>query len=259
VYAVAELLLRVGTQVPRLVALVPQDFQKVSVVDEDGTFIKFEQAQPDGFRCIFLPFEDDVRDVEDDVGGNDVTSDQVDAFSDLMSALPLESVEWGYSFPNPALGKFWDYIEKVAYGASDRSAPRAPTRDDTLVDKEAQLQRAGKEVARVRELLPPDDEPQAKRRAGGKAEKAAAWGGGGKKLPEDTSGVDWDLCYDSDTIGGKNQALEVLKMYLASRGLRVGGTKSVLADRISDDIRQRRAAGGGAVFKEEAGGGGGEE
>ena len=214
VWGVGELLLRAKKASSRLVAMVPQE----EVIDEeDGA-----QVTPPGITLYSLPFEDDIRAIEEPT--EDVAdAELVDEAVDLIKGQALVGVDFGSSFENPALTAFWNYIESVAI-----DIPEQKVDNQLKMDADAILARVGAQIEALKLGLP---EEEVKVTASRK-----------RKAPtEDDSGVDWKEKYDSDSIASCNAA--TLKKYLSSQGEKVSGKKADLVERVQNSIAARIAAG----------------
>jgi len=214
VWGVGELLLRAKKASSRLVAMVPQE----EVRDEhDGA-----QVTPKGITLFALPFEDDIRAIEEPT--EDVADAELVAkVADLIKNQTLENVDFGASFVNPALTAFWNYIESIAI-----DIPLQEEDNPLELKSDAILANAGAQLEALKLALP---EEEVKATAGRK-----------RKAPTiDDSGVDWKQKYDTDSIASCNVA--TLKKYLGSQGEKVSGKKDDLVDRVQNNIAARIAAG----------------
>ena len=217
VLAVCELLAR-ATSTSRLVAMTAQEEER----DEWGDGVS-KQISPPGFVVTPLPYEEDVREVEADCG---VRADKaaVDAMVNLVRRQKLRNIEFGYSFENPALANFWDFVESVALGL-----PLPETEpDETRIDPDEIIEMAGVQIEALRLSLPNDDVEE-KKKAGQKRKTA--------ELVPDDSGVDWVDFYKTD--GLSVLTIDILKKYLRSVGCKLGGRKSELVERVKASIAER--------------------
>jgi hypothetical protein len=169
----------------------------------------------------------------------------VDAAEALLRKLTLRSVEWGYSFSNPALKRFWSYLETIAinYPAVDMDS----IEDETAMDATALLERAGEEIRALADSLPVDPPPAPKERkrkaASAKSSKPRAkvkkeWAEGDSDFEEEEEEIDWEAAYDSGTLG--SHTLAKLKVFCEEYGLKKAGIKADVVARIEDAIRARR-------------------
>jgi hypothetical protein len=252
VYALCELILRADT-IPRLCALIPQ-------LEERNSFN--EQVKSDGFCLVVLPYEDDFREVVVAAEDSPADGEQIDAAQALISKLQLQSVEWGYSFSNPSLRRFWSYLETVAinYPAVDLDS----LEDETIIDPSGVMDRAGQEIEVFSKVLPfdPLPEPKAKKKRPGPAPtKGAGASRKAKKVrvkKEEGTGefdaayysesessseeeIDWECAFDSHTL--KTHKLVQLKRYCEENGLKKSGNKGELVERISEAIMEARDGG----------------
>lgn len=214
VLAVCELLQR-ATGTPRLVVLYPQQERRELVGTEERSIEK--QVTPPGLVLVHLPFEDDCRAVETDRGAV-ATDELVEAAEDLVRNQNLDGIEFGYSFENASLSRFWGYIESVAIGT-----PMKNEDDETMVDYESVKQVAGRQIESFRELLPDDEvaEDNRKRKFGVGDE------------------CDWLSLYKSDSLSCCTAPL--LKTYLRDNGLKLSGKKADLVERVSQHLEEEMA------------------
>ena len=212
VWGVGELLLRAKKASSRLVAMVPQE----EVRDE------YDGVTPAGITLYSLPFEDDIRGIEEPT--EDVADAELVAkAADIIKHQMLNHAVFGVSFENPALTAFWNYIESIAI-----SIPRQDVENPLELESDEILTAVGAQLEAFKLALP---EEEIKATAGRK-----------RKAPTiDDSGVDWKQKYDTDSIASCNVA--TLKKYLGSQGEKVSGKKDDLVDRVQTNIAARIAAG----------------
>mmetsp|Transcript_11578 Transcript_11578/g.25067 ORF Transcript_11578/g.25067 Transcript_11578/m.25067 type:complete len:773 (+) Transcript_11578:166-2484(+) len=213
VWAVGELLLRAKKATSRLVAMVPQAEERD---EEDGT-----QISPPGIILYSLPFEDDIRAIDE---GNGDTADEtlVNKAVELIRHQQMRGVDWGASFENPALTDFWNYIESIAI-----DIPLQQSENALDVDPDAILANARAQIEDLEMSLPEDEVKTTTRK---------------RKAPTvDDSGVNWRELYDTDGVKGCSMA--TLKKYLGSVGEKVSGKKDELVERVKNSIVERIAAG----------------
>lgn len=212
VVAIGELLTRV-TACSRLVAIYPQAERRDSEFDD--------QLIPPGMIVVNLPFEDDVRKMHSDCVESIASEDLVQKTMDLICHQKLENVEIGLNFENPALTRFWRYIEAVAL---EMSIPEEEQYETELNEEEV-LQAAGNQITSFRDILPRDikNENQNTETKGQK-----------RKFVSDESGLDWNQLYRTGALS--ECKVNDLKSYLRSVGARVGGRKEDLVLRVSRSI-----------------------
>jgi len=108
VMAIGKLVARGNTK-PRLVALLPQ----MEETDESGY-----QSSPPGFHIIYLPFADDIRDLQKVTEQQIRVKPSVDQVEKARAVVRnLKSGKYDYNpenFPNPALQKHYRAIEAIA-------------------------------------------------------------------------------------------------------------------------------------------------
>lgn len=215
VCAIGNLLAR-ATATSRLVAIFPQSEKREFLGDTDLT----KQVTPPGLVVIPLPFEDDMRSVPD---YHHLTPDHrvLQSAVELIQNQQMKHVEWGYTFVNPAMQEFWDYIESLAF-----NTPMPQTSlDDTKMDSAAILSSAGQQITSFRDALPHDEVTV-------KSTKTKE-----RECIPDDSGIDWIHKYE--TNGLTSCTIPVLKKYLRAFGLLTSGRKMQLVDRIVDHIEVR--------------------
>lgn len=210
VLAVGEYLSR-ATATSRPVAVYPQ--QEVTEVGEDGA--SAIQVTPPGMILIELPFEDDIRVLEEDGGKVVPEEESIEAAMKLVRKLTIRDFDLSM-FENQALMQFWNYIEAVAL----ETKARAPEDFEPILDEEAILEAAGDRINAFRDSLPQDV----------KVEKATRK----RKVVEDDSGCDWVDLFRTNSISSCTVA--TLKKFLGSRGARLSGKKAELAFRVGQMI-----------------------
>ena len=209
VLAVGELLTKV-TATSRLVAIYPQ----VEETDERGF-----QVKPPGMVAVVLPFEDDVRALQEDTGK--ATNESVNAGVNLIQHMTFEKgFDLDY-FKNDSLAHFWTYIESIALETT------LPTPEESLnqVSDEDVREAAGEQIDAFYASLPEDIAKPDKKR----------------KLVQDESGCDWVYHYETNTLSECNT--DELKMYLRSIGEKLVGKKADLVNRVSLSVGDRIANG----------------
>lgn len=228
------------TGLPRLATMTPQP----ETFSPGG-----EQSDAPGFVLSTLPFEDDLR--SNPAGVTEATKKQVAQVKTFIGENYLRGVEWGYSFKNPALARFWGYISSVAEEGTAKKEDEEVRRSECCIRAVASVEtllnvilisslRSSQVVDETDfftgdiELSLPDpveDDSGKKRKAtrGPAAEKKA------KKeqvLPPDTSGVEWHIALAEGIVAERN--VEELKKFLRSRGAKLGGRKAELVERVEE-------------------------
>ncbi len=213
VLAIGEMLSR-KTSTSRQVAIWALE----ESVDEESGVV----TRPPGMMILELPFEEEVRQIGTDaaveellVTGTTLASpDVVDAFAAIVEKQTYDSVRIGQNFENADLTMFWDYVEHVALGL-----PMPAKRDewDIIPDEAAISKLVEQEVEKVISLLPEDVKPEKKSKRK-------------RELVEDDSGVDWEAAYHEGAL--EKCKLDDIKKKLRSLGLKVGGKKSELLERL---------------------------
>ena len=204
VVGVAEFLFRAGA-ISFLVALFPVEEDLAATdkdEDEDNDLL---QRRPPGLRMVRIPFADEVRGVATDEATHTFSSTGVDVASKALVEAALKLVERqqlnaeiGEDFENPAVEKYWDYIEALAL----EEGKKAGRTFDTELDESIVLKRAGSEIERFSFLLPDDVALEKKRKA--------------KVLENDNTGIDWVALWHDD--GLSQCKVPQLKTFLGSRG-----------------------------------------
>mmetsp|Transcript_17935 Transcript_17935/g.26313 ORF Transcript_17935/g.26313 Transcript_17935/m.26313 type:complete len:358 (+) Transcript_17935:206-1279(+) len=252
VVGIGELVTRV-TSVARLVAIFPQSEERREITvtsngddgddDDDnyhGTRSRTEQITPPGFIVVPLPFEDDVRKIvekEDKDGSSLAVSaadeESVKAAEIMIKCQQIEGVEWGTDFVNPALNSFWSYIESVALGTPLPSSMEYD--DDTKMNTDDILRSAGDAIDAFRDILPEDDDSdddEENLRRNKRKRKAVLM----DTADYDVSELDWANMYKMGKLEECSVAL--LKQYLRSEGLKVGGRKADLIERVEKNLER---------------------
>ena len=111
--------------------------------------------------------------------------------------------------------------------------------NDLEIFEDDVLEDAGSEVEEFAGSLPLHIEVEKKRKATGGYSKEKK----PKILPDDTSGVDWMLRIESETV--HEVTVDKLKKYLRSKGLPLGGNKKAVVERIYTDAGKEMGGGGG--------------
>lgn len=216
-----------------------------------------QEEDTPGMMVVTLPFEDDVRTLEDDEAWNiwmqsksaspgtikqapdEVpsaelqssaeempTAQLVEAATNLISRQRLAGMELGEDFENAALTEFFNYLEAVALEipVSDEVEEYDTRPDDGMI-----LEAAGHHIDQFRLHLPeaitlPKSTSSRKRT---------------KEMFPDDSGLDWKDLY----LSGELASVKVpqLKSYLRSVGAPLSGSKAVLVERVSSHIKQSLA------------------
>eukprot|EP00934_Nitzschia_sp_Nitz4_P005057 Nitzschia sp. Nitz4//scaffold60_size111251//33095//35408//NITZ4_004142-RA/size111251-augustus-gene-0.120-mRNA-1//-1//CDS//3329555549//5047//frame0 len=245
VVAIGEVLHRTHWS-SRLVMISPLE----ETFDEDHPD---QQKRPPGMLVTTLPFQDDIRELENDesierlrqsrvkkdepdlvLSDVDplsalVTEELLEATSNLVARQRLAGVELGEDFENAALSDFYNYLERVALAIP---VPEENDEYDTRPAEADILKHVGEQIEAFRQALPEDIVP----------EKATSSRKRKKELPSDDSGLDWVDLHSS----GELQSLKVpqLKEYLRSVGAPLSGSKAILVERVSKLIAESMASAG---------------
>lgn len=220
------------TNKPMLVAMLPQN----RALDSKGGV-----AEPCGLHLVPLPYADDLRKppLPPPVTADELTEAQRDAASRLVSAMTLPAERNVAKRPpsHPGRHKYFAYMDALSLGETTVE----PTIDGTLPDAEWIGERAD-ELGSFKEIFGvPDEADQvvagssssgAKRQ---KVEKSAP--------PESVS--DWLRCYREGSLD--KQTMPLLKEFLKSQSLPVGGKKDDLVKRAHDKLAELHAEDANAV------------
>ncbi|XP_010537714.1 PREDICTED: ATP-dependent DNA helicase 2 subunit KU70 [Tarenaya hassleriana] len=209
-----------STSPPRLVALIAQD----EIQSSAG------QVEPPGMYMIYLPYTDDIRDVEEHLsnpvaGAPRATDDQIKKASALMKRLELKDFSV-CQFANPALQRHYAILQAIAL--DENELPE--TTDETIPDKEGMTRPA---VAQAIEefkysvygdVLDEEDPKEKSRKR--KADNV------------DAGNYCWAELADKGKL--KDLTVAELKTYLTANNLSTGGKKDVLVDRILTHLSKKR-------------------
>ncbi|KAG2323931.1 hypothetical protein Bca4012_038285 [Brassica carinata] len=202
-----------GTTPPRLVALVAQD-----EIESDGG-----QVEPPGMNMIYLPYANDIRDIEmvqskPGVAAPRASEDQLKKASALMRRLELKDFSV-CQFANPALQRHYAILQAIALDEDELRE----TRDETLPDEEG-MNRPGvvKAIKEFKESIYGDDsEEESDSGAKEKTRKRKAADAG-----------DYDFVELAKTGKLKDLTVVELKTYLTANNLPLSGKKDALINRI---------------------------
>ncbi|CEG40410.1 atp-dependent dna helicase 2 [Plasmopara halstedii] len=226
-FALARLIAR-KTSEPRLVALVPQEEEN----DEMG------QVRPSGFNIIFLPYLDDIRDIDISNGRVIyVEQEKIDAAKNLILKLQLTETP---SFENPELQKHYAAIQALAL--DEEVLEFDEKKDTTLPDAEGFGQDDVKSaITRFRdacggESIDASNSTKRKTNATSRNVSAKKLGktkvGSGKQRNAETtfSKSEWATLLASDAIQKKTVAQ--LKEFLRAHSQKAVGRKAELIEAI---------------------------
>uniref|UniRef100_A0A1J3JM46 ATP-dependent DNA helicase 2 subunit KU70 n=1 Tax=Noccaea caerulescens TaxID=107243 RepID=A0A1J3JM46_NOCCA len=208
-----------STTPPRLVALIAQD-----EIESDGG-----QVEPPGMNMIYLPYSNDIRDVEElhskpGVAAPRASDDQLKKASALMRRLELKDFSV-CQFANPALQRHYAMLQAIALDENDIRE----TRDETLPDEEGMKRPAVvKAIEEFKKSVFGDDSDE------------ESDSGPKDKSRKRKAGTSDEGNYDYIELAksGKLKDLTVaeLKTYLTANNLPVSGKKEVLVSRILTHI-----------------------
>ncbi|XP_074562366.1 ATP-dependent DNA helicase 2 subunit KU70-like, partial [Curcuma longa] len=209
----------------RLVALVAQD----EIVNSGG------QLEPAGMHMIYLPYSDDIRDVEQyhisvDAAVPRASDDQIQKASALMKQINLEAFSV-LQFANPALQRHYGILQALALDEDEMP----DIKDETMPDEEGL---ARPTVVRALEDFKAavygenHDQEEAEQMAA-KASGSAATRKRkmiADKATSESAKYDWEDLAENGKL--KHLTVEELKFYLAAHNLPVSGKKDALISRI---------------------------
>ncbi|CAK8674751.1 unnamed protein product [Clavelina lepadiformis] len=154
---------------PRCVALLPQD--------EEINPETSEQITPPGFYVIFLPFADDIREVDFEPEQPKPTNEQIEAAENLVRKLKFTYNP--ESFDNPAIQTHYKNLEAMALEKEQPDKIDDHTKPDTeIIDK-----KAGAYIQAFKQaVFPPGYDPLKKAT---KHKSSSTASKGGKKPKED--------------------------------------------------------------------------
>lgn len=185
------------------------------------------QITPPGFNACHLPFADDFRKIEME-NTTRATPDQVDAAKAVIQKLHFKYSP--DSFDNPDIQTHWRNIEALALNRSHLE----PVPDHTVPSNERIERKAGRLLDELRDLVYPDgyDPYQAP-----KKRPAAASGPAPKKAKPDPKSMNVE---DMAKAGKVDKlTVDVLKLWLVERGVRVTGKKKAqLVQDVMDTVGQ---------------------
>ncbi|CAN1813362.1 ATP-dependent DNA helicase 2 subunit KU70, partial [Linum perenne] len=220
---------------PRLVALVAQNlyFQKSSTSfpnSQDEIVSGGGQLEPPGMHMIFLPYCEDIRDIEQRVmkTKNPVpraTEEQINKAAALIKRIYLKDFSV-CQFSNPALQRHYAVLQALALDEDEMPE----TNDETLPDEEGMARPAVvKAIEEFRTSVYGEGYDEAKD-VPGPSEAAKKRKIASEYAAQEYKNYNWDELAD----GGKLKDLTVveLKYYLAVHKLPLTGKKELLINRI---------------------------
>ncbi|XP_031257161.1 ATP-dependent DNA helicase 2 subunit KU70 [Pistacia vera] len=207
---------------PHLVALVAQD----EIISNGG------QLEPPGMHMIYLPYSDDIRNVEEFHSSPDVvpraTDDQVKKAAALMKRIDLKDFSV-CQFANPALQRHYAVLQALALEEDEMP----DINDETLPDEEG-MSRPGvvKAIEEFKLSVYGEDYDEESECAGNgkvseasKKRKAVA-----ENAVKESANYDWADLADNGKL--KDLTVQELKYYLSAHGLPLTGKKETLISRI---------------------------
>ncbi|KAM9773700.1 X-ray repair cross-complementing protein 6 [Syngnathus typhle] len=201
---------------PRFVALVPQQEQ----TDEKNV-----QITPPGFNVIYLPYADDLRNL-DPPRTPSASPAQVDKMKEIVRKMRFKYRS--EAFENPVIQQHYRNLEALAL---DMTAPEDI--EDLIMPKVEQIDgRLGSLVQEFKDLVYPADynpeyKPAAKR-------KAEAGGTAEKKAKVEVSEDEVRAHIQKGTLG--KMTVPMLKEACKQFGIRTTGTKKQLMDALIDKL-----------------------
>ncbi|CAL1409025.1 unnamed protein product [Linum trigynum] len=205
---------------PRLVALVAQE----EIISDGGQF------EPPGMHMIFLPYSDDIRDIEQSQlttkrPAHRATEDQIQKAAALMKRIYLKDFSV-CQFSNPALQRHYAVLQALALDEDEMPE----IHDETLPDEEGMSRPVvAKAIQEFRTSVYGEDYDEAddkpRESEASKKRKAAA-----EIVAQEYKNYDWEELADSGKL--KDLTVVELKYYLAAQKLPLAGKKEVLISRI---------------------------
>lgn len=208
---------------PQLVALVAQD----EIISAGG------QVEPPGMHMIYLPYSDDIRDIEELHSDTTdaiprATDDQVKKASALIKRIDLKDFSV-CQFANPALQKHYAVLQALAL--EEDEIPEI--RDETLPDEEG-LSRPGvvKAIEEFKLSVYGDnyDEENDVLGDGKSRETSRKRKANSENAAKAAANYDWDDLAEKGQL--KDLTVDKLKIYLSAHNLPVTGKKEALISRI---------------------------
>ena len=225
-YAVCRYCSKGGGSSPCLYALLPQE--------EKGD-------RPCGFHMVRQPYKDDLRShkVPETCHVDEAITEK---FQKLISNFTFRGDAFDArdaAYRNPHIQKHWTYVETFALDERDYNPPDADFVDMMVVDGQYKepLSAVEAECASLVAHAGGVDPPKAKKSTGKRKGVAAKVEGEAKKAKKSKAKGD-DEPVDIEKIvreGGNLSSLskDLLKSHCAERGIKVSGSKAVLAERLS--------------------------
>ena len=220
VVGVARLIYRTGTM-PRMVALLPQ----LAVADVKGI-----NDRPPGMHLVFLPYADDIRQLEVAPAAPVDEAVKVQA-KRIIRALRIPGYQPS-DISNPALQKHYAGIQAMALHEAQEELLDELQPDVEGMQKNAPLFEAFNAAI----FTEAEGEEVGEKRKGGGG-RGGGGGGGGKRVKkegvsdEEYNAIDWEGMKESGE-GWKKLTINHLKIYLRRHNLPLGGRKDELILRI---------------------------
>nr|XP_048333368.1 ATP-dependent DNA helicase 2 subunit KU70 isoform X2 [Ziziphus jujuba var. spinosa] len=204
---------------PRLVALVAQD----EIIRDGG------QVEPPGMNMIYLPYSDDIRDIDEVLPDSDAatphaTDEQIRKAAALVKRIDLKEFSV-CQFANPALQRHYAVLQALALEEDEMP----DIKDETLPDEEG-MSRSGVVSALEDFKLSVygdhyDEECEGKASGTSRKRKTPA-----ENAVKECASYNWGDLADNGQL--KDLTVTELKYYLAAHNLPVAGKKEALISRI---------------------------
>ncbi|XP_015887160.3 ATP-dependent DNA helicase 2 subunit KU70 isoform X2 [Ziziphus jujuba] len=204
---------------PRLVALVAQD----EIIRDGG------QVEPPGMNMIYLPYSDDIRDIDEVLPDSDAatphaTDEQIRKAAALVKRIDLKEFSV-CQFANPALQRHYAVLQALALEEDEMP----DIKDETLPDEEG-MSRPGVVSALEDFKLSVygdhyDEECEGKASGTSRKRKTPA-----ENAVKECASYNWGDLADNGQL--KDLTVTELKYYLAAHNLPVAGKKEALISRI---------------------------
>lgn len=202
--------------------------QLVALVAQEEIIIAGGQVEPPGMHMIYLPYSDDIRDIEElhsDSNGTApcATDEQIKNAAALMKRIDLKDFSVG-QFANPALQRHYAVLQALALEEDE-----IPDINDETVPDEEGMSRPGvvKSLEEFKLSVYGENYQEENDKAvdASKKRKAAA------ELAAKESAIhDWGELADNGKL--KDLTVAQLKCYLTAHNLPVAGKKEALISRI---------------------------
>ncbi|XP_044509792.1 ATP-dependent DNA helicase 2 subunit KU70 isoform X1 [Mangifera indica] len=210
----------------------PSNPHLVALVAQDEIIINGGQLEPPGMHMIYLPYSDDIRNIEEFHSSTDVvpraTDDQVKKAAAMMKRIYLKDFSV-CQFANPALQRHYAVLQALALEEDEMP----DINDETLPDEEGMARPAVvKAIEEFKLSVYGEDYDEESESAGNgkvseasKKRKAIA-----ENAVKESANYNWADLADNGKL--KDLTVQELKYYLSAHGLPLTGKKETLISRI---------------------------